>query len=137
MFIAYYIRVHFQESPIFEEIKAKGAMTKNPWKEAFLSANIKFVLIATIIVLGEGVVWYSGQFWALHFLQQVIKVDALTTHPSNRVVSGMPASVHFLSPTPCCRAGFPPQTAKRWPGFRHKPRNQKSLRRNTPETGVR
>ena len=38
MFIAYYIRVHFQESPIFEEIKAKGAMTKNPWKEAFLSA---------------------------------------------------------------------------------------------------
>src|SRR6516162_776038 len=50
MFIAYYIRVHFQESPIFEEIKAKGAMTKNP--EAFLSANIKFVLIATIIVLG-------------------------------------------------------------------------------------
>jgi MFS family permease len=36
MFIAYYIRVNFQESPIFEEIKAKGQMTKNPWKEAFL-----------------------------------------------------------------------------------------------------
>src|ERR1700749_4475682 len=35
MGIAYYIRVNFQESPIFEEIKAKGAMTKNPWKEAF------------------------------------------------------------------------------------------------------
>jgi MFS family permease len=79
MFIAYYIRVNFQESPIFEEIKAKGGMTKNPWKEAFLSANIKFVLIATIVVLGEGVVWYSGQFWALYFLQQVSKVDALTT----------------------------------------------------------
>jgi MFS family permease len=79
MLIAYYIRVHFQESPIFEEIKAKGAMTKNPWKEAFLSSNIKFVLIASIIVLGEGVVWYSGQFWALYFLQQVSKVDALTT----------------------------------------------------------
>ncbi len=54
MFIAYYIRVNFQESPIFEEIKAKGAMTKNPWKEAFLSSNIKFVLIATIVVLGRG-----------------------------------------------------------------------------------
>src|SRR5260370_14737311 len=79
MFIAYYIRVHFQESPIFEEIKAKGQMTKNPWKEAFLSANMKFVLIATIVVLGEGVVWYSGQFSALYFLQQVSKVDALTT----------------------------------------------------------
>jgi MFS family permease len=79
MLIAWYIRVHFQESPIFEEIKAKAAMTKNPWKEAFLSANIKFVLIATIVVLGEGVVWYSGQFWALYFLQQVVKLDALTT----------------------------------------------------------
>jgi MFS family permease len=77
MLIAYYIRVNFQESPIFEEIKAKGQMTKNPWKEAFLSSNIKFVLIASIIVLGEGVVWYSGQFWALYFLQTVSKVDVL------------------------------------------------------------
>src|ERR1044072_4713134 len=54
-------------------------MTKNPWKEAFLSANIKFVLIASIVVIGEGVVWYSGQFWALYYLQQVSKVDPLTT----------------------------------------------------------
>jgi MFS family permease len=77
--IAYYIRVHFQESPIFEEIKAKAGLTKNPWKEAFLSSNIKLVLIATIVVLGQGVVWYSGQFWALYFLQQVSKLDALTT----------------------------------------------------------
>jgi MFS family permease len=75
--IAIYIRLQLQETPIFEEIKAKGQMTKNPWKEAFLSPNIKFVLIATIIVLGEGVVWYSGQFWALYFLQQVSKVDLL------------------------------------------------------------
>jgi MFS family permease len=79
MSIAYYIRVNFQESPIFEEIKAKGAMTKNPWREAFLSANFKFVLIATIVVLGEGVVWYSGQFWALYFVGTVSKLDPLTT----------------------------------------------------------
>jgi MFS family permease len=79
VFIAVYIRTHFQESPIFEEIKAKGQTTKNPWKEAFLSANIKFVLIATIVVLGQGVVWYSSQFWALFFLQQVSKLDGLTT----------------------------------------------------------
>jgi MFS family permease len=77
--IAIYIRVNFQESPIFEELKAKQGMTKNPWKGAFLSSNIKFVLIATVVVLGQGVVWYSGQFWALYFLQQVSKVDALTT----------------------------------------------------------
>jgi MFS family permease len=77
--IAIYIRLQLQETPIFQEIKAKGQMTKNPWKEAFLSANVKFVLIASIVVIGEGVVWYSGQFWALYFLQQVSKVDPLTT----------------------------------------------------------
>ncbi|TMH93875.1 MAG: MHS family MFS transporter, partial [Betaproteobacteria bacterium] len=77
--IAIYIRLQLQETPIFQEIKAKGQMTRNPWKEAFLSANIKFVLIASIVVIGEGVVWYSGQFWALYFLQQVSKVDPLNT----------------------------------------------------------
>jgi MFS family permease len=77
--IAIYIRLQLQETPIFEEIKAKGQMTKNPWKEAFLSSNIKFVLIACIVLIGQGVVWYSGQFWALYFLQQVSKVDPLTS----------------------------------------------------------
>jgi len=77
--IAIYIRLQLQETPIFQEIKAKGQMARNPWKEAFLTANIKFVLIASVVVIGEGVVWYSGQFWALYFLQQVSKVDPLTT----------------------------------------------------------
>src|SRR5260370_6194266 len=71
--IAIWIRLQLQETPIFEEIRAKGQMTKNPWKEAFLSSNIKFVLIACIVLIGQGVVWYSGQFWALCFLQQVPK----------------------------------------------------------------
>jgi len=75
--IAIYIRLQLAETPIFQEIKAKGLMSKNPWKEAFLSANIKYVVIASIVVIGEGVVWYSGQFWALYFLQQVSKVDLL------------------------------------------------------------
>src|SRR5215468_9732229 len=77
--IAIYIRLQLQETPIFQEIKAKGETTKNPWKEAFFTANIKFVLIASIVVIGEGVVWYSGQFWALYFLQQVSKVEPLTS----------------------------------------------------------
>src|SRR5690348_9009519 len=54
--IAMWIRMQLQETPIFQEIRAKGQMTKNPWKEAFLSQNLKFVLIATVIVIGEGVV---------------------------------------------------------------------------------
>jgi MFS family permease len=80
VFIAFYMRVQFQESPVYAEIKAKGETSKNPWREAFGNpANLKFVVIATIVVLGQGVVWYSSQFWALYFLQQVAKVDALTT----------------------------------------------------------
>src|SRR5215467_8901473 len=78
--IAVYIRLQLQETPIFEEIKAKGAMTKNPWKEAFVSANVKFVLIASVVVIGEGVVWYSGQFTALYFLLQVSKLDLVTAN---------------------------------------------------------
>ena len=77
--IAIYIRLQLGETPIFEEIKAKGQTVRNPWKEAFLSANIKFVLIACVVLIGQGVVWYSGQFWALYFLQQVSKVDLFTS----------------------------------------------------------
>jgi MFS family permease len=77
--IAIYIRLQLQETPIFQEIRAKGEMAKNPWREAFLSANMKFVLIASIVVIGQGVVWYSGQFWALYFLQQVSKIDVVTS----------------------------------------------------------
>ncbi|MBX9823393.1 MAG: MHS family MFS transporter [Xanthobacteraceae bacterium] len=77
--VAIYIRLQLGETPIFQEIKARGQTATNPWKEAFLSANIKFVLIASIVVIGEGVVWYSGQFWALYFLQQVSKVDLFTS----------------------------------------------------------
>src|SRR5690349_14282680 len=72
--MAIYFRMQLQETPIFQEIRAKGQMTKNPWKEAFLTANIKFVLIASIVVIGQGVVWYSSQFWALYYLGTVAKL---------------------------------------------------------------
>ena len=75
--IAIYIRLQLQETPIFQAIKAKGQTAANPWREAFLSENIKYVVIASIVVIGEGVVWYSGQFWVLYFLQQVMKPDVL------------------------------------------------------------
>ncbi|PPQ20441.1 Major Facilitator Superfamily protein [Bradyrhizobium shewense] len=77
--IAIYIRLQLQETPIFQEIKARGQMTRNPWKEAFLSSNVKYIGIAIVVLIGQGVVWYSGQFWALYFLQQVSKVDPLTS----------------------------------------------------------
>ncbi|HUI62723.1 MAG TPA: MFS transporter [Steroidobacteraceae bacterium] len=77
--MAIYIRLQLGETPIFHEMKAKGGMVKNPWKEAFLSRNIKFILVAIVVLLGQGVVWYSGQFWALYFLQTVKKLDVLTS----------------------------------------------------------
>ncbi len=51
--IAIWIRLQLQETPIFAEIKAKGQMMKNPWKEAFGRANIKYVLIATVVLIGK------------------------------------------------------------------------------------
>src|SRR3989441_2344254 len=60
-------------------MKARGRTTTNPWREAFLSNNFKYVAIASVVVLGQGCVWYSGQFWALYFLQTVKKLDVLTS----------------------------------------------------------
>jgi len=76
--IAIYIRLQLAETPIFQAIKAKGQTAANPWREAFLSENVKYVVIASIVVIGEGVVWYSSQFWALYFIQQIQKPDVLT-----------------------------------------------------------
>jgi MFS family permease len=75
--IAIYIRLRLQETPIFQAIKAKGQTSANPWAEAFWSQNIRYVAIASVVVIGEGVVWYSSQFWALYFIQQVQRPDVL------------------------------------------------------------
>jgi len=96
--IAVYIRTHFEESPIYAEIKAKGQTSKNPWRDAFLNpANLKFVVIATIVVLGQGVVWYSSQFWALFYLQTVSKLDTLTTSyiVGAGLIIGTPSLIFF------------------------------------------
>jgi MFS family permease len=77
--VAIYIRLSLGETPVFREIKAKGQTAVNPWREAFRGENARYVVLATIVVLGQGCVWYSGQFWALYFLQTVKKLDVLTS----------------------------------------------------------
>ncbi|HEX9144285.1 MAG TPA: MFS transporter, partial [Candidatus Binatia bacterium] len=62
--IAIWIRLSLGETPIFQDIKARGRTATNPWREAFMSSNFKYVVIASVVVLGQGCVWYSGQFWA-------------------------------------------------------------------------
>jgi MFS family permease len=98
IFVTLYMRANFEESPVYAEIKAKGITSKNPWRDAFLNPqNLKYVVIATIVVLGEGVVWYSSQFWALFYLQTVSKVDTLTSSfiVGIGLVIGAPSLVFF------------------------------------------
>ncbi|HLZ02141.1 MAG TPA: MFS transporter [Bradyrhizobium sp.] len=98
VFVTLYMRANFEESPVYAEIKAKGITSSNPWRDAFLNpTNLKYVVIATIVVLGEGVVWYSSQFWALFYLQTVSKVDTLTSAliVGIGLVIGTPSLVFF------------------------------------------
>ena len=74
--ISLYIRLRMQESPIFRQIKSAGMTSAKPLKEAFTEwPNLKRVLISLFgATAGQGVVWYTGQFYALFYLQTILKV---------------------------------------------------------------
>jgi MFS family permease len=76
--LSYYIRTKMEESPVFQELKAKGQTSKNPLKESFGKwSNLKFVLIALFgAAAGQGVVWYTGQFYAMNFCIKTLSIDA-------------------------------------------------------------
>ncbi len=81
--ISLYIRLQMNESPAFKKMKEEGAASKAPLREAFGTwKNGKIALIALFgLVAGQAVVWYLlGQFYALFFLQNVIKVDSFTAN---------------------------------------------------------
>jgi MFS family permease len=82
LLISLYIRMQMNESPAFKKMKEEGAASKAPLREAFGTwKNGKIALIALFgLVAGQAVVWYSGQFYALFFLQNVIKVDSFTAN---------------------------------------------------------
>ena len=75
--VSLYIRLKMQESPLFTRLKAEGKTSRNPFKESFGNPiNRRFVLLALFgATAGQGVVWYTGQFYALTFLQATLKVD--------------------------------------------------------------
>lgn len=75
--ISIYIRMRMKESPIFEKVKKEGKTSLNPLKESFAhKANFKMVLLALFgAVMGQGVIWYTGQFYAQSFIENVCKVD--------------------------------------------------------------
>jgi MFS family permease len=75
--VSIYIRLNMAESPLFAELKTSGKTSTNPLKESFQHrANFKMVLLALFgAVMGEGVVWYTGQFYAQSFLETKCKLD--------------------------------------------------------------
>lgn len=75
--LSYIIRKNMDESPIFAKAKAEGKTSTNPLKESFGNKlNFKFVLLALFgAVMGQGVIWYTGQFYAMSFIEKVMSVD--------------------------------------------------------------
>ena len=75
--VSYLIRKNMEESPIFAKAKAAGKTSVNPLKESFGNRyNFKFVLLALFgAVMGQGVIWYTGQFYAMSFLEKTMNVD--------------------------------------------------------------
>src|ERR1700729_1451345 len=80
--ISLWIRMQLAESPVFVKMKNQGTTSKAPLAEAFGQwSNLKVVLIALLgAVMGQAVVWYTGQFYALFFLERMLRVDGATTN---------------------------------------------------------
>ena len=97
--VSLYIRLRMKESPIFQHIKGAGMTSARPLKEAFTNwKNLKIVLISLFgATAGQGVVWYTGQFYALFYLQTILRVN---TTSANYIVAaalllGLPFFVLF------------------------------------------
>lgn len=75
--VSIYIRMKMHESPMFSKLKSEGKVSKNPLKESFNNkANFKMVLLALFgATMGQGVIWYTGQFYAQSFLENTCHVD--------------------------------------------------------------
>ncbi len=80
--VSVYIRLKLQESPVFVEMKSEGRLSRAPLTESFAQwRNARIVLLALLgATAGQGVVWYTGQFYALFFLQNTLKLDFQTAY---------------------------------------------------------
>ncbi len=80
--VSLYIRISLRESPMFAKLKKGGGTSKNPIKESFGNPyNLRWVLLALFgATMGQGVVWYTGQFYALYYLQSIFKVPLVDSN---------------------------------------------------------
>jgi MFS family permease len=97
--ISLYIRLQMKESPIYTKIKAAGMTSASPLKEAFTEwVNLKRVLVSLFgATAGQGVVWYTGQFFALFYMQSILKINTKTANliMAAALLSAMPMFVFF------------------------------------------
>ncbi len=99
--MSFYIRMRLAESPLYSSLKSQGKTSAAPLKEAFGNwANFKIVLLVLLgATAGQGVVWYTGQFYALSFMQSIMKLDLVksSTVVAIAVLLGMPFFTVFGS----------------------------------------
>lgn len=97
--VSIYMRLRMQESPLFAKIKAEGKTSLNPIKESFgKKENLKLVLIALFgATAGQGVVWYTGQFYALSFIQKTCQIEFVQSNYiiAIALVIGTPLFIFF------------------------------------------
>jgi Sugar (and other) transporter len=97
--VSVYIRLSMNESPAFAKMKAEGKTSKAPLSESFAQwKNLKIVILALVgLTAGQAVVWYTGQFYALFFLQSIVKVDPKTANLmiAGSLILGTPFFIFF------------------------------------------
>lgn len=97
--VSVYIRLRMQESPLYSKIKREGSISKNPIKESFgKKKNLKIVLLALFgATAGQGVVWYTGQFYALTFIQKTCNLEFVQSYSviAIALVIGTPLFIFF------------------------------------------
>ncbi|MFV8322216.1 MFS transporter [Flavobacterium sp. LS2R12] len=97
--VSYLIRKNMDESPVFAKAKSEGKTSTNPLKESFGNRyNMKFVLLALFgATMGQGVVWYTGQFYAMNFMKTVMAIDSsqVDTLLGIALIIGTPFFVFF------------------------------------------
>jgi MFS family permease len=97
--LSIYIRLSLRESPLFQQLKETKSTSKNPLKESFLNPfNRHWVALALFgATMGQGVIWYTGQFYALFYLQTVFKVPLLDSNliVGAALLAGTPFFIYF------------------------------------------
>ena len=97
--VSMWIRLKLNESPVFQKMVDEGTTSKKPLTEAFANrTNLKLVVLALLgLTAGQAVVWYTGQFYTLFFLEKTLKVDGLTTNAlvATALLIGTPFFVVF------------------------------------------